>query len=329
VTGFSIETLSDPFGVEQTVARIPASWQLKRDHGQWLVNLAARAIREAVLDAALTFTAVPARIALLLTPPESHRNHPCYESVAPSALLDAIFAASEIRFHASSRAVDGGPAAGLGLLAQASALLAEGSVDGVIIAGVDSLVNPTDLAQLLSANRLARGTSAQGLVPGEGAAAVVLTARAPDNRQTPTCAILSVATAREENSVFSEGFSQGRAMLAALRGASRKNETDGEPFVDFVVSNGNGERYAAWEAMITRARFYRTRRDRTPAALPAMSAGETGSASAALALVVARDAFAQGYAPGRVAMAEIASDSGLRSAAMLRTTAASLQLQAG
>jgi 3-oxoacyl-[acyl-carrier-protein] synthase-1 len=321
LTGFAMETLSDPFGAEQTVARIPANWRLKRDAGQWLVNLAARAIREALQDAAQADPVRTERMALFLSPPESHRNHPAYEHVPPNAILEQVAATCGQRFHAASRAMDGGAAAGLGLLAQASTLLAQGGVDRVILAGADSLVNPTDLARLMAANRLAGGSNSQGLVPGEGAAAVILSPGAPDSRQRPTCAILSIASAREENSVQSEGFSQGRAMLTALRDASRKGETDGEPFVDFVVSNANGERYAAWESMITRARFYRTRRDRTPAAMPAMSAGETGSASAALALVVARDAFARGYAPGRVAMAEIASDDGLRSAAMLRTTA--------
>lgn len=328
VTGFSMETLSDPFGAEQTVARIPANWRLKRDAGQWLVNLAARAIREAVQDAAQTGAFPTERTALFITPPESHRGHPAYQHVAPQALLEAILAACEMQFHLSSRAIDGGAAAGLGLLAQASALLAQGTVDQVILAGVDSLVNPTDLSRLATANRLAGGGNSQGLIPGEAAAAVVLSPRAPGTPR-PTCAILAVASAREENSVLSEGFSQGRAMLTALQEASRTGEVDGEPFVDFVISNSNGERYAAWESMITRARFYRSRRERTPAAMPAMSAGETGSAAAALALVVARDAFAHGYAPGRVAMAEIASDDGLRSAAMVRTTAAAAQLQAG
>lgn len=328
VTGFLMETLSDPFGAEQTVARVPANWRLKSEAGRWLVNLAARAIREAMQDADAANPGLTERTALFLTPPESRRDHPAYADIAPSALLDAVATACGTTFHPASRAIDGGAAAGLGLLAQASALLGQGAVDRVMLAGVDSLVNPIDLARLAAANRLAGGGTSQGLVPGEGAAAVMLSARAPSGPR-PTCAILSIATAREENSVLSEGFSQGRAMLSALREASRKGEADGEPFVDFVVSNGNGERYAAWESMITRARFYRTRRDRTPAAMPAMSAGETGAASAALALVVVRDAFALGYAPGRVAMAEIASDDGLRSAAMLRTTAAAAQLQAG
>ncbi len=320
LTGFALETLTDPFGAEQVVARIPSNWRLKRDPAEWIINLAARAIREAMRDSAAHDPVRPDRTALLLTPPESRRNHPCYDHVAAPAILDRIMTACELRFHPASRAFDGGAAAGLGTLEQAAALIAQGTVDQVILAGVDSLLNATDLAQLAGANRLSGGGNSQGLVPGEGAAAVCLSARAPDNRQRPTCAVLSIASAREANTVLSEHFSQGRAMLTALRNASRKGEADGEPFVDFVISNANGERYAAWESMITRSRFYRTRRDRTPVAMAAMSAGETGSASAALALVLARDAFGSAYAPGRVAMAEIASDDGLRSAAMLRST---------
>lgn len=319
LTGFSVELLSEPFGAEQIVARIASNWRLRRDPGQWIVNLAVRAIREAFQDASVQIPAE--RTALFLTPPESRRNHPGYHHVAPGDLLSRIMADAGLQFHIASRAFDGGAAAGLGTLAQASSLLAQGTVDQVILAGVDSLVNPQDLGQLAAANRLSGGGNSQGLVPGEGAAAVCLTARAPDSGQRPTCAILSVGSAREENAVLTENFSQGRAMLAALRDASRLGTAEAEPMIDFVVSNANGERYAALESLITRARFYRTRRDRTPVALAAMSTGETGSASAALALVLARDAFALNYAPGRVAMAEIASDDGLRSAALLRSTA--------
>jgi 3-oxoacyl-[acyl-carrier-protein] synthase-1 len=323
LTGFAAELLSEPFGAEQTVARIPSSWRLKRDPAQWILNLAARAIREAFQDAHQTDGATPERTALFLTPPESRRDHPCYEHVAPRNLLESVLAALSLPFHQASRAFDGGAAAGLGTLTQASELIAKGIVDHVILAGADSLLNPVDLGRLAAANRLAGGGNAQGLVPGEGAAAVCLSGRAPRKDKGPTCAVLSVGSAQEPNSVLTENFSQGRAMLAALKEASRNGEADAEPLIDFVLSNANGERYAAWEWTITRSRFYRTRRDRTPVAYPAMSVGETGTASAALALVIARDAFALGYAPGRFAMAEVASDEGLRSAAMLRTSAPS------
>jgi 3-oxoacyl-[acyl-carrier-protein] synthase-1 len=323
LTGFAMELLDEPFGAEQTVARIPSSWRLKQDPAQWILNLAVRAIREAFQEAAATDNATPERTALFLIPPESRRDHPCYDHVAPRNMLDRVLAALSLTFHQASRAFDGGAAAGLGTLVQAGELIGSGTVDHVILAGVDSLLNPVDLGRLVAANRLAGGGNSQGLVPGEGAAAVCLSGRVPGKDRGPTCAILSVGSAQERDSVLTENFSQGRAMLTALREASRNGEADAEPLIDFVLSNANGERYAAWEWTITRSRFYRTRRDRTPVAYPAMSAGETGAASAPLALVVARDAFARGYAPGRFAMAEMASDDGLRSAAMLRTSAPS------
>lgn len=118
------------------------------------------------------------------------------------------------------------------------------------------------------------------------------------------------------NHTLGERQSQGRAMQNALEVASSA-EGYGESAVEFVVSNFNGERYGALEALIFRARFYRTHREYMATAYPAMSFGDTGSASAALALAVAADAFGKGYAPGRCAMLEIASEEGLRAAACL------------
>ena len=69
--------------------------------------------------------------------------------------------------------------------------------------------------------------------------------------------------------------------------------------------------------MIARPRFYRTRREMLPTAYPAMTFGEVGTAGAALALMVAADSLAEGYAPGPVAMCEIASEGGLRAAAVV------------
>ncbi|MBC7675254.1 MAG: hypothetical protein H7173_04225 [Rhodoferax sp.] len=319
ISGFEIELLSNPFGTEQIVARIPSHWRLKRDPARWIINLAARAIREAFLEAQQTDLASVERTALLVTPPESTRSHPCYDHVAPHDLLDFLLATVAMPFHSSSHVFDGGAAAGLLALSHANDLITKRAVDHVILVGMDSLLNPVDLDRLAVANRLSGVSNAQGVIPGEGAAAICLSGRAPRLDDGVSCSILSVAAALEADTVFSENFSQGRAFLSALQNASRYGDADAEPLIDFVLSNGNGERYAALEMMIARSRFYRTRRSKLPVAYPAMAAGETGAASAMLVLVIARDAFKMGYAPGKLAMAEIASDAGLRSVAMLRS----------
>lgn len=313
LSGFSTELLSDPFGAEQTVARIPTHWSLRSDPGAWLINMAARAIR-AAMEEAVQVGAEPERTALLLTPPESGRGHPCYDHIAPADFTARVIEAAALVFHHRSRAFDGGAAAGIAALDHAVELLAGGEVGHVILAGVDSLINPADLGRLAGANRLIGPENAKGLVPGEAAAAVCLSSRSAGE---PVCRLLSTGFAREADSATGERFSQGRAMVEALRLAAG-GDGSAEGHVDFVLSNSNGERYAQMEGMIARARFYRTRRERLPTVYPAMSIGDVGAAGAALCLAVARDAFRQGYAPGRVVMAEIASEGGLRAAAILR-----------
>ncbi|MBP7241253.1 hypothetical protein, partial [Amaricoccus sp.] len=250
---------SDPFGAVQIVARIPAHWQLRRTEGEWLVNIAARALGEALAsgDVAAEETVV------LLAPPESFRGHPGYENVPPERFLAAVLEAAGVRVHPASRAVDGGPAATVGLLAHAQVVLAREGAAQVVLGGVDSLVNAADLARLDKAGRLKGDDNAQGLVPGEGAVFVRLRAVREPGAAAATLGVGSAAEA--ETVIGSERYSQGVALRAALVEAVAAPAPP-EPAIDFVVSNGNGERYSAWEAMIARPRFYRTRREMLPTA---------------------------------------------------------------
>jgi 3-oxoacyl-[acyl-carrier-protein] synthase-1 len=188
-------------------------------------------------------------------------------------------------------------------------------VEQVLLGGVDSLINEADLTRLGQSRRLNSEETAQGLIPGEGAAFVRLT-RVPEGKAQIHVAIHGVGLAQEKDSVLSERYSQGRALLEALRNAVN-GAGPSEPDIDFVVSNSNGERYSGWEQMLARPRFYRTRREILPTALPAMTVGDIGAASGALVLMLAADSFQKEYAPGATAACEIASENGLRAAAVL------------
>ncbi|WP_164781898.1 hypothetical protein, partial [Mesorhizobium sp. M7A.F.Ca.MR.148.00.0.0] len=154
------------------------------------------------------------------------------------------------KFHAASRAVDGGAAASIGLLERALELMEQEGVEQVLLGGVDSLVNDTDFARLGRAGRLKGTDNAQGLVPGEAAAFVRLTQN-PEGKARVHAAIHGVGLAQEQDSVLSERYSQGRALLGALRDAVNGSGPS-EPDIDFVISNGNGERYSGWEQLIAR-----------------------------------------------------------------------------
>ncbi|TPI41534.1 hypothetical protein FJW05_24285 [Mesorhizobium sp. B2-9-1] len=304
--------VGEPFGAVQTVSRITAHHQLRRTYGEWLVNMAARALEETLgsgdVDARST--------CILLAPPEGFREHPAFADIAQRDFLDAVIGATGHEFHPSSRAIDGGAAAGLGLLSRVSQVLAQGDVKQVLLGGVDSLVNDKDIARLEAAGRLRSNANSDGMIPGEAAAFVRIAGLANRLPRAPLAQIHGVGMSSESDSVLSERFSQGHAMLAALREA-----LDGarptEPDIVFVVRNSNGERYDGWEQMIAQPRFYRTRREMLPTAYPAMTVGDVGSASGALALMVAADSLDKGYAPGPVAMVEVASEGGFRAAALV------------
>ena len=69
--------------------------------------------------------------------------------------------------------------------------------------------------------------------------------------------------------------------------------------------------------MIARPRFYRTRREKLPTAYPAMTIGDIGAAGGGLALMLTADSLLRGYAPGPTAVCELASENGLRAAAVM------------
>jgi 3-oxoacyl-[acyl-carrier-protein] synthase-1 len=259
--------------------------------------------------------AVACDSSILLTAPVRFRNHPAFQDIAPHDFLEVVMRATGLRFHSASRAVDGGAAAGIGLVERALELMEGEGIAQVLLGGVDSLVNDVDLARLGGARRLKAPDNAQGLVPGEAAVFVRLV-REPAREVPVAAAIHGVGTARETDSALSERYSQGRAMLDALRDAVTGSGPS-EPDIDFVVSNGNGERYQGWEMLIARPRFYRTRRDLMATAYPAMTVGDIGAAGGALALLIAADSLLKDYAPGPIAMCEIASEGGLRAAAVM------------
>ncbi|TPM05437.1 hypothetical protein FJ960_13670 [Mesorhizobium sp. B2-3-11] len=295
------------------VARIPTHRRLHRSEGEWLVNMAARAINEAL---GAVDPRVAAATVLLVATPESFRNHPAFAKVPVHDFLAMLVERTGRKFHPASRTIDGGAAASLGLIERAANLMEDQGVAQVLLGGVDSLVNDADLARLGQAGRL-KGTNAQGLVPGEAAVFVRL-AREP-KRERVVAAIHGIGLAQEADSVLSERYSQGRAMLGALRDAVNGSGPS-EPDIDFIISNGNGERYHGWEMLIARPRFYRTRRELMATAYPAMTVGDIGAASGALALMLAADSFREEYAPGAVALCEVASESGLRAAAVVMRT---------
>lgn len=291
-------------------AQIPAAASLRSEPTQWLANMAARAIRECLSG----HTVNASDTALLWCLPESPRLEQCFSGIRDAGLRATIEARLHCGFSPHSLDFDGGPAGLVEALDQARRLLRSGDVRWVIVGGADSLIGHAEIERLQARKRIHGGGQPHGLLPAEGACCLLLSSASEEQR--PLARILGLGLAHERHTVLGPKLSIGEALLAALEGA-RADASTSEASVTFVCSNANGERYGRWETNHTRMRFYRTRREHLPVLLPSHRAGDLGSASGALALVVATIALANGDAPGALGMCELASEGSLRAACVL------------
>jgi 3-oxoacyl-[acyl-carrier-protein] synthase I len=306
-----------PLGKIQAVARIPAHWSLRRTPFDWLLNLAARAVMEVVERHEVNAL----ETALILIPPEAFRQQSFRDVNALSALANSLCERKALKFHSVRQIPRGGAASISSALDSAVTCLRMDGVKRVILGAVDSYVLDADYARLDAAGRLRTEDTTQGLTPGEAAVFLLLSKEAPVEFSTPSVAILGWADAQESLDATSDSYSQGRGMIDALRSAATRAGLE-ESAIQWVISNANGERYASWESVLTHARFYRTRRERLPITYPAMSVGEVGSASGALALLVAAHGFFRGYGHGSTAMIELSSEGNGRAACLVAATEA-------
>ncbi|MFO7562019.1 MAG: hypothetical protein R6X02_05205 [Enhygromyxa sp.] len=287
----------------QIGARVPADPRLRASEGEWLLNLAGRALRECELG--------PAH-ALIWQVPEAHRAHPL-SAAEDDELLASLAAHLGQPLAEPSRVLRSGAAGVVEGLGIALELIAAGEVERCVIGGADSLLRRHDLDRLAADQRLIAPGRSQALVPGEGAAFVCVGRASPASEGVVIRGIglgYEQATVLEGRRSVGEGFAS--AFASAIEAAGFP-----EAELDFVVGNYNGERYDAWETSHTNARCYRTRRERLPVSWPAASCGELGVAGGALSLLCAAAAIEQGYAPGPKAAVQVRSEAELRGVALL------------
>ncbi|WP_147446471.1 hypothetical protein [Corallococcus sp. CA047B] len=301
-----------PPGEPLKAARVKAGRALRRTPREWLLNLASRALNECVVSMQPSTRPV----ALFVCPPEPFRKHPGLEGIARQDFVSMLAARHGLKLHPGSRVLDGGAASVFDALAVARELLAQDAIARAFIGGVDSLLNDRDIERLRRGHRLYEEGNPQGLIPGEAAAFLCVTRSGSESPYVPIAALRGSGTAHEHQTVDGPRYSVGEGLGKAVRLAiddARISEAE----VSFVVSNHNGERYAAWETTFSHARTYRTRRERLPVMYPAASIGDVGTAAAALSVIIAGVAVAREYAPGKTALCECRSEESLRGACVV------------
>ena len=249
ISGFRERLFFAPSAEPTVCAEVPARARLKQTSGDWLVHLATRAISECIAGHELKRS----RLAVLLTLPDSYRRHPALEQSAPDGILPALQARLGFALSAASEAVSAGHAASLSSLLKARDLLSRGEVDLCLVGGVDSMLNRQDIERLEECSRLRSTSNPQGVIPGEGAAFLLLGSAAKP-RTDVLAQILGIGLAIEKNTILGERFATGEGLRAALEAAARDSGCV-EADLGLRVSDMNGERYRAWDSMVASMRF--------------------------------------------------------------------------
>lgn len=188
--------------------------------------------------------------------------------------------------------------------------------DNCLIVAADSLLNARSLLELEKQGRLKTQERSDGVVPGEGAACVLVTRRQtlPHSPQ-----VLGIGIATETATVLNDEPFRAEGLAAAARVALQSaglNMAD----LDYRISDAGGESYAFREQALLVTKLLRKRKVNFDLWHPAEHTGDTGAAAGLVQLAVVNDAFRAGYAPGSRVISCSSEASGERAAMILQGT---------
>jgi 3-oxoacyl-[acyl-carrier-protein] synthase I len=181
-----------------------------------------------------------------------------------------------------------------------------GTLPRCIVAAVDSLLSPAVLEDL-GANNLLKGPDNQyGIVPGEGAALLVLGKSKSITRIEKATLVAKSAQNRERG--------DGRALARAIAETVSASESSGAIILDHT---GERERAIEWGDALVHLTGDGVAARVGIALTPAMSIGETGVAAQALGTVLSSYALARGRADKAAVATSSCFDSGKCSAVLV------------
>jgi 3-oxoacyl-[acyl-carrier-protein] synthase-1 len=229
------------------------------------------------------------------------------------AAVQGLATALRARFSAHSSTIAAGRTGGLLGLHRARALLYEGKADAVLIVGVDSYVDWPTLSSLENRHRLLTSKNSNGFLPGEAAAAVMVTRARPGTALR--CEGLGFAS--ENATIDAELPLRADGLVEAIRAAARDAQCAPGDF-ELRISALSGEHYYFKEAALAATRLIREPTPKGDLWHPADCVGEVGAAAAPLAISIAAMACAKGYASASRILCHVSGDGAERAAAFFR-----------
>ncbi len=259
---------------------------------------------------------------------EPSSNIPLFVSLAEperpggcAVLADSIIGRLQnkfnINFHPDlSQTIQKGHTGGFDALRTARKLLQDTRIPACLICGVDSYINASSMLWLDQHWRLKTDENSDGVIPGEAAAAVLLQRQAePDSKIGVR--ITGLGFGYEKANVLSEEPLLGLGLTDAARSALAEAGIKMHE-IDFRISDVTGESYGFKEQALVLSRLMRARRDELPIWQCAEAIGDCGAAAGVCQIVIARESFIKGYAPGDHAACFTSAVLGNRAVVLLR-----------
>ena len=279
-----------------------------------LLSLALPALRE-LMSSVMLNPGTPLFLCVALPDLETRVRVSGMTSPRKLGLLDKMVQHSRLTVAPQARlGFPAGPA-GFSLAMEAAlGLLAKTPAAACIVGGVDTLCDDLAIAALAAEGRLKTGDNPVGIQPGEAAAFLLLEASPTDRGKANVLGrIGGVGIAQdptaEDKPAMGKGLFQAIKQLEASSGPLPGAE------VWFVVDrNGETGRANDWGACQQQLAAHMKGLVATKEWDPALSFGDTGAASGALAAQCAVRGFTRAYAPHSTAVILSSSDDGRRAA---------------
>jgi 3-oxoacyl-[acyl-carrier-protein] synthase-1 len=238
-------------------------------------------------------------------------------SFGPKALLLRALGEREAWSKAAIVEVGAQGSASLRALDEAARALSDGQYDVALVAAFDVRTDPASLASGLAAGRTIGPGRSWGYVPGDAAAAVLLSGpRLPrDSGLTPELILIATGTGHEPVPPGGSAPCLGTGLSEAARGALAGLPSGGQ--VDIVIADVNGERARSDEWGFTVPRVADRLKDPGAFLAPALTWGDCGVVNGLLAVALAHSLLRHHEAPDAHVLIWTAGDGHERGAALL------------